>query len=282
MKNTILVPIDFSEQSMIALEQSYNLAKLSQSSITLLNVIKTKSSFWSIFSDNEKVKFEIKIEQRLRFLAKETEKKTGVEVGTILRKGKVVEQIMLIADYLKPKLIIMGTSQGVHISRKIIGSRALHIIKTSKYPVISVKGKINSNTCENILLPIDATKDSKKKVKIAIELANLFQSKITILTAIEKKNQKNTKQIDLTLSEIKSRIEDEGIACHSEIIDTDGDRSFMAESIVAYANKVHADLIVIMTQRESGITDFFLGSLAQNIIFSTDVPVLTMNPNNNK
>ena len=36
--NNILVPIDFSEQSLIALDQSYNIAKISESEITLLNV----------------------------------------------------------------------------------------------------------------------------------------------------------------------------------------------------------------------------------------------------
>ena len=71
-----------------------------------------------------------------------------------MRKGNVVDEILKIADYLSPNLIVMGTSSGKHISRKIIGSRALNIIKTSKCPVVSVKGKLHSNTCENILLPI--------------------------------------------------------------------------------------------------------------------------------
>ncbi|MBK9525268.1 MAG: universal stress protein [Bacteroidetes bacterium] len=38
-RNHILVPIDFSEQSFIALGQSYNLARLTKADITLINVI---------------------------------------------------------------------------------------------------------------------------------------------------------------------------------------------------------------------------------------------------
>ena len=34
-----VIPIDFGEQSMIALRQSFNLARLTKSEITLLNVI---------------------------------------------------------------------------------------------------------------------------------------------------------------------------------------------------------------------------------------------------
>jgi nucleotide-binding universal stress UspA family protein len=38
-KNHILVPVDFSEQSHIALTQSYNLARLTKAEITLIYVI---------------------------------------------------------------------------------------------------------------------------------------------------------------------------------------------------------------------------------------------------
>ncbi len=37
--NHILIPVDFSEQSLIAISQSYNIARLYNSEITLLHVI---------------------------------------------------------------------------------------------------------------------------------------------------------------------------------------------------------------------------------------------------
>ena len=278
MENTILVPIDFSDQSMIALEQSYNLAKLSHSSITLLNVIKTGSSFWGVFSDSEKLDIEKKTDVRLRAIAREVQEKTGVETGVIMRKGKVVDEILKIADYLSPNLIVMGTSSSTHISRKIIGSRALNIIKTSKFPVISVKGKLHSNICENILLPIDATKNTGQKVQLAIKMAHFFNSKITILSALEKKNDKKIEHVNKVLAEIKEKIENEDIVCATDFIYSDNDSGLMAMSIISFAHKVHADLIAIMTQQESGFAEFLLGSLATNIIHASDIPVLTINP----
>ncbi len=279
VKNTILVPIDFSEQSIIALEQSYNLAKLSQSSITLLNVIKTGSSFWGIFSDNEKKDYEIKIEQKLKQTAKDVEEEIGIEVGTIIRRGKVSEEILRVAEYLSPQLIVMGTSSGINISRKIVGSRTLHIIKTSKYPIMSVKGKEHSHGCENILLPIDATKETVQKVDFAINLASLFKSKITVVSAISKSKKKQLEAINSTLNEIKKRIEDSKIICDIDTLQASDNKDTMAIEIIGFANKVNADLIIIMTQQEKGLSEFFLGSLARNIIFSSDIPVLTTTPN---
>jgi len=278
VENTILVPIDFSEQSMIALEQSYNLAKLSHSSITLLNVIKTGSSFWGIFSDNEKKDFELKIEQKLRKTAKSVEEKIGIDVGVIMRMGKVSEEILRVADYLAPKLIVMGTTSGINISRKIVGSRTLHIIKTSKYPILSVKGKDHTQGCENILLPIDATKETIQKVDLAIDLALLFKAKITVVSAISKSKKKHLKLISISLDEIKNRIEQSNIICDIETFYTSDSKDSMAKEIIGLAHKVNADLLMIMTQQEKGLSEFFLGSLARNIIFSSDIPVLTTIP----
>ena len=51
--NKILVPIDFSEQSLIALEQSYNLAREYHAEITLLNVIEEGGMLAKFFSNQQ-------------------------------------------------------------------------------------------------------------------------------------------------------------------------------------------------------------------------------------
>jgi nucleotide-binding universal stress UspA family protein len=56
----------------------------------------------------------------------------------------------------------------------------------------------------------------------------------------------------------------------------------MAKALLNYAHKVNADMVSIMTQQEHDISEFFLGSLAQNIIFSFDIPVLTITPKQKK
>ena len=56
MSNTaskILVPIGFSEQSMVALRQAFNLAKIKNSEVVLLSVIEDNNSMFDIFTTNE-------------------------------------------------------------------------------------------------------------------------------------------------------------------------------------------------------------------------------------
>ena len=74
LKNHILVPIDFSEQSFIALGQSYNLAKLTKATLTLIHVIDDSFQI-PIFKKKEDKSMEKKIQKELQsqinvFLAK--------------------------------------------------------------------------------------------------------------------------------------------------------------------------------------------------------------------
>ena len=50
LKNKILVPLDFSEQSLIALEQSYNLAKIANAEIVLLYVMEEPTGLLKLFA----------------------------------------------------------------------------------------------------------------------------------------------------------------------------------------------------------------------------------------
>ena len=49
----ILVPIGFSAQSMIALGQAFNLAKIKKSDVVLLSVVEEQSMMQSLFLDDK-------------------------------------------------------------------------------------------------------------------------------------------------------------------------------------------------------------------------------------
>ncbi len=50
----------------------------------------------------------------------------------------------------------------------------------------------------------------------------------------------------------------------------------IARSVLDYAKGADADLIVIISQAEPEIAEWFLGSAAQEIINSSDIPVMSI------
>jgi nucleotide-binding universal stress UspA family protein len=48
--------------------------------------------------------------------------------------------------------------------------------------------------------------------------------------------------------------------------------------VLKYADKVNADLIIIMTQQELEFTDFFIGTASAYIINNSEIPVCSIRP----
>jgi nucleotide-binding universal stress UspA family protein len=280
-KNLILVPVDFSEQSLIALSQSYNLARLTKAEITLIYVIDdgehTPLSFFLSSKKEHKKSLEKNINERLVAVAADASKKSaGVKINTIVSYGKIYEEINKAAKKLKSSFIVMGTNGSTGIKR-FIGSNALNVIRDAPCPVITIKGKKHRYGCKLILFPLDLTKESRQKVKKAIDLANHFGSAIRIVSVITTDDEFIVNKLKRQMNQVKHFIDGHDIVCSTEMIHGDD----VPESIIAFAKKINADLVMIMTQdRELKWTERFIGSAAQEIINGTDIPVLTIHPEN--
>jgi nucleotide-binding universal stress UspA family protein len=274
LKNHILVPIDFSEQSLIALSQSYNLARLTMADITLINVI-DDSFHMPFFSKSENQSIEKKIQKQLEKLSSETSEKAGIKINSLVVRGKVYEEIQKAAKKLKTSFIVMGTTGSVGIKKKFIGSNALRVIREAPCPVITIKGKKHRVGCKTIVLPLDLTKETREKVSKAIEIAKLFASTIHLISVLTTDDEFIVNKLKRQMSQVHEHIEEHNVSCVTEFIQNDD----VTESVIEYAKKVKADLIMIMTQQEMNWTDImFISSSAQQVINSSEIPVLSIRP----
>ena len=76
------------------------------------------------------------------------------------------------------------------------------------------------------------------------------------------------------MAQVKSIIEAYRIKVYSELVHGND----ISKEIINYAEKIDADLIVIMTQQEIYWTEMFIGFAAQEIINNSDIPVLSIRP----
>lgn len=279
-KNNILVPVDFSEQSLIALSQSYNLAREYKAEIVLLYVIEEGGIITKFFSKEQHDDLKAKVEADLKKLAQDTEKKSGVKVTSLVAKGSVYEKIVEVADMLNAIMIIMGTDGGDKgLKKRFIGSNALRVVRMAKRAVITIGGKTHKVGCKNIVLPLDLTKETKQKVNKAIEIAKLGNGAAVRVVSIMMSNDEFVvNRLTRQLGQVKAFIEKAGVECTAEIIKATKGENSLAELIIDYTHKVEGDLIMIMTQQETEITEYFIGSSAQEIINTSDVPVLSIVP----
>ncbi len=276
-KNHILVPVDFSDQSLIALGQSFNLARLTKADLTLINIIED-SFHLPFFAKKDDKALEKKILKALEKLAEDTSKESGLKVEMMVSRGKVYDEISKAAKKLKCSFIVMGTNGSVGL-KKFIGSNALRVIRESPCPVITIKGKKHRTGCRSIVLPLDLTKQTKEKVNKAMEIAGLFGSTINLVSVLTTDDEFIVNKLKRQMHQVHDHIREHNIPCTVEFIHG----SKIPDEVVGYAKKIKADLLMIMTQQEATWTDvMFISSSAQQIINASDIPVLSVRPKEQK
>lgn len=256
---SILIPVDFSKQSLVAVKQSYNLAKFTNSKIILMHV--------STKSDTEQ-------KDELEKLAEQTRRESGMKVETINLKGDVYELTDRKAEELHASLIVIGLDTQVRF-RSFLGSNtASKFIKNAPCPVITIRSLENKTTCKNIVLPFDSTPESREKVPIVVQLARYYNADIRIVCVFSPNDHKYEDEILPYLQQIKKFIKEKGVNCTNKSIPSNN----MVEAIVDYANKNDCDLIVQMNKKDLSIGELFVGNVSQKLVDLSNIPVLSINP----
>ena len=180
-KNVMLVPVDFSEISLNALEHAAQTAKHFDNDLIILSIVE-ENLLTSIFSNNEEKEAQAreKTIPELEKLAISIEQKYGVNCKPEVRVGRIYKTVIETAVEFGCDCIIMGT-HGASGFTRIVGSNAGKVINYSTVPVIVVKSNKVNNAYKNIVFPLDLSVESKQKVKMAIHLGKAYKSTIHIL-----------------------------------------------------------------------------------------------------
>ncbi|PBQ34287.1 hypothetical protein CNR22_21765 [Sphingobacteriaceae bacterium] len=257
-RGIILIPIDFTKQSLAAVKQSYNLAKYTHSKLVLLHVYQAPGdeSF-----------------EALAKLAKQTEQESTVPTDFMSVKGDIYDETDRVAGEINATLIIAGLESHMKF-RNIIGSSASKLIRKAPCPVITIRGNDHRDGCENILLPLDLSAETREKTDIAIQFAKYFGASIRILGVFDAKDADYENKLLAYSHQVKQFIKSKGISCTNKSIPT----LDIAQSVVDYADKIEADLIMIMNKPDLGVREFFKGTDSQKIVDISAIPVMTIQP----
>ena len=275
----ILIPFDFREQSEIALSQSYNLARLTGLNITLLYVHEDGGFLNKFFSTDQSDDLVKKMEVELDNFVKEKSKETCLDINFMVARGKIHSKIVEVAEMIQAKFIVMGTASSTNPEANVIGANTSRVIRNAKCPVITVGSANHYDGCRSILLPLDLTKESRQKVGWAIEMAKMFGATIKVITVLWSTNHKEIAgTLRAQVAQVREFIEQRNVQCSAEVIEANKE-SEETPLIFKYAqDQGDVDLIMIMTQHETGLIPFFLSSQSTEIIRLSSIPVMSIIP----
>lgn len=276
----VLIPTDFSEQSVQAIKYAQIIAKSINTKLYFIYVIegvehnsRTPNEQQDEFiKKNIRLKFESIISSHLEIEDPET-------LDLFIEKGKVYDRILEKAAAINAKLLIMGCNSAGDYKNRFLGSNALRIMRSCPVPVLSSNQHSQLSKFKNIILPVDLSKDTKDKLHKAIALAKLNpEIVLNIVTVVFDADEYLINRLGQQLVEVKHTIEKSKVKYTAEIIKSSLGYESLGEIISDYSRKIQGDVIMLMTQQEISHTPYFVSSLAQEIINISEVPVMTIAP----
>lgn len=277
----ILVPVDFSETGMLAIEHAAFLARLTKSELLLLHVFPLSEYHFAvpepIMMLENRQELEKIVNQKLNETAEQVRSNYGILPKTYSTNGTIANEIVSFVNEEKVDLIFMGTHGAKGFEEIFIGSNAYKVVNVAPCPVITVQTHAKNVGFTNIVLPIDRSMHSREKVEPAIALASLYAAKIHILGLLDQEDMAEENAYDklqIVLNQVQGAVEKAGLTFTRHTIK--GDR--LAAEALKYGQTVNADLIIIMTEHESRLTGLFVGALARQIVNHSRIPVMSIKP----
>jgi nucleotide-binding universal stress UspA family protein len=265
-----VVPWDFTPVAEHALAHAVKISHMVHNEICILHIVDK-----AIKPADEGQKM-----AALKLIASENSAKYNIPIMAAIEKGSIFTAI---ADFVNDKdkknekeanIVVMGT-HGMKGMQKLTGSWALKVIVGSKVPFIVVQDPpADQGRFHNIVFPVDFKKENKEKIRMAIFMGKYFESKIHLLVTVST-DQSLIKKTKINLNFAIKYFAQNNIEYEIHEVS----KGNFAEQTLDFAQKINADMILIVTTKNITFADYMLGATEQYMIAnSSKIPVCCVNP----
>jgi nucleotide-binding universal stress UspA family protein len=278
----ILIPLDFSQGSELALRRAFLLPLNKTGEIHAIHVVRTSLSE----KDRAKALAEAGKALQLVDLPQHTSR---VRMATNVLRGEPFVEIIRYARKIEADLIILGRHGHRAVRDMFIGSTAERVIHKGDTPVLIV----NTNPTDAYRRPLIATdledvaprvfelafrvlSQGRSKIRVVHALHIPFEGLVTPASAIQEPSEYRRhfeQKAKAKLSKLLARFGAERIQWTTRILPGDP-RSI----IPAEARRSRSDLIIMGTHARSGLAHVLIGSVADWVINTAPCDILVGRP----
>jgi nucleotide-binding universal stress UspA family protein len=276
--HTILVPVDGSHTCLRAKQLAVLIAKKVQSKITVIHIVSHDFMHPELKAAyqlpplilHEIRNIYLKAGKKIITNAEELFREEGLLVDARLITHEDPAEITLkLAKKWEYDLVIIGNRANTHVERFSLGSVSEKVAMYAQCPVLIVKKKTQIS---KLLVAIDGSTQSDKALEYAVELAQKFGAKITLLNVEEPKLFRLEPKV---IGEVGEKILADA-STKIKGLDFDKRLEFgnAAQTIIKVAKQEDCDLIVVGSRGLSSVKRFFLGGVSADVSMHARCSVL--------
>ncbi|WP_306061164.1 universal stress protein [Natronococcus wangiae] len=285
MYENILLPFDGSEGAAEALHHTSEIAHRLDATIHVLFVADTTRDSVTVVGD-EVVDALVQEGEDIVEEAAKTLDTLGVSYDTDVVQGNPAPQIVEHAEHFGYDLIVMSTHAREGLSRYLLGSVSEKVVRLSSIPVLTVRMQPDEQFVfpyENLLILTDGSPAVTHAANHGLSLAATLDSTVHILSVVNDESHgldtlptisdHNTEQAaSNAVDDLASQAETHGVTNIVRQVE----HGTPIEVILKYteSNNIHA--IVMGTTGRRGTERILLGSLAEKVVRSAPVPIVTV------
>ncbi len=281
--NKILVPFDFSDVAMNALNFAVQLTKQNEAcELVVLNVIEhpSHSAFQSMGvqgydpMENLFIKRLIdSVEAKLEDLLSQEPYK-GIKSFYKLKLGNPYHEITKEINEEKAELVVMGTEGASGTDEMFVGSNAERVVRGAECPVITLREPADVAEINDIVFASNFHEVTPNFVDHVLKLQKAFDAELKIVKINTPANFTTTRHDQELMEDFVKRFDIQN--CSTSIYNYTNEE----DGIVAFAEDIDADMVALGTHQRTGVGHFLLGSIAEDVVNHAKRPVWTFSLEN--
>lgn len=301
-KNILLV-IGHKTEDTTTLEQALDLCKRNQARLTVVDIaenLSREAELWltpEVLSELRSHELEVRQNHLKHFV--EPIRQAGIQVKTNVLAGTPF--LLIIQEVLRYNhdLVIMTADGSGGLKVRLFGSTSMHLMRKCPCPVWVVKPG-HSGRYQRILAAVDPASFDKQKstldikiLDLATSLARRQQAELHLvhawflpgeLSLVSGRSQIQKSDVDkfLRIAENNHRDELNRLLVNYNLQELTYKihliKGVPKDVIPSVAEENNVDLIVMGTVARTGVTGFFIGNTAENVLNQVNCSVLTVKP----
>jgi nucleotide-binding universal stress UspA family protein len=283
---TVLVPVDFSPPSRLAIDHGIAFARRFHARLLLLHVMEAPPALaYTYPTDYAKIETQHR-EQAWRMLSAlvAPEDQDDLDLQIMAKAGNVEEEISSTIREAKADAVVMGTHGRSLFGRAFIGSVTQHMLRKVPVPILTVCRVIRPLTFERILYATDLSEASNHGFRSVLEFADTTRSTVAVVHAV---HEPTLMYVEAGMPPIDKRELLDGARERLKVLEAQAfERKIKietklvegnpAETILKAAEEDCADLIVMTVSKKGLIERALLGSTAERVFREAHLPVLSI------
>ncbi|MEZ4810351.1 MAG: universal stress protein [Allomuricauda sp.] len=256
----ILVPFDFSEASINALEYAINFVGPDRPSDILALYVAAMP-----MAESEENMLKMDFAKVVRSFQRKTKK----EPGLITTTGEVIESILTTQQKRNIDMVMMGT-MGDKVTDEAITNTS-RLVLDANCPVISIPYGCEIKEPQDIALVMGSEEiENREVLKTLLDIARTFDARVHVLTIYKESVYAEESVVDSTENLLEYYLE------HFYVEHSFSKNQDVEEGILEYINEKNIDMLAILPRNHAKMSTPSEGRLTKLLTLHSEIPVLTL------